>query len=54
MALGTQFKVGTYAQKLSENVLRETRADHDLLVGAPNDPKDGGNKRSAASSWGGE
>ena len=53
MVFGTQFIVGTYAQKLSETVLREARADHDLLVGAPKDAKDGGNKRNASSSWGG-
>ena len=32
MTLGASFRVGDYAKKLSENVLREARAEHDVLI----------------------
>ena len=43
MALGANFQVGAYAKKLSETVLREARAEHDLLI-------NGGKKRDAPST----
>ena len=43
MALGANFQVGSYAKKLSETVLREARAEHDLLI-------NGGKKRDAPST----
>ena len=32
MALGANFQVGDYAKKLSDVVLRDARAEHDLLI----------------------
>ena len=50
MALGEQFKVGAYAQKLSDTVLREARTDFDLLL--KQELKDSNNKRDPQASWG--
>ena len=49
MALGVQFKIGLYAQKMSESVLCEARADFDLLM--KHKPEDAHGKRSAQSTW---
>ena len=43
MALGENFQVGDYAKKLSEAVLREARAEHDLLIS-------GGKKKDAPNA----
>ena len=51
MALGVQFKIGLYAQKMSESVLREARADFDLLM--KQKPEDANGKRNAQSTWDG-
>ena len=50
MALWAQFNVGEYARKFSEAVLREARAEHDLVHGRSEDASEG-SKRAAQSWW---
>ena len=52
MALGANFQVGDYAKKLSENVLREARAEHDLLIkGSKKQDTPSNPTASNASAW---
>lgn len=56
MALGASFQVSDYAKKLSENVLREARAEHDVLIEEkkdtpPTQPAYGANAGRNVSCW---